>query len=254
MQCKINSYCYVHQGRNRNKYIVHRISRYSIVMHACATRNKYPLNIDPTKILLLLAVQDHAGRFSFPSSTPLDRLSTPLLGGCARFGLLAIIARSASKLSSSRPIVPPSHFSSSRLGSVRSPPRSMRSGDSTIGGKRARDNFRVGGVLLKFDKDEDEESPEVRESNLVTNDARARRSSSSCCRAYIINTDTGCLSTQVGWMECALAFFSFSSARVSSVAHSSASLHFASSAASRPLHSRSTSSRTARSGAPRLSS
>lgn len=206
MQCKINSYCYVHQGRNRNKYIVHRISRYSIVMHACATHNKYPLNIDPTKIILLLAVQDHAGRFSLPSSTPLDRLSTPLPGSWTRFGLLAIIARSASKLSSSRPIAPPSHVSSSRLGSVRSPPRSMRSGDSTIGGKRARDNFRAGGVLLKFDKDEDEASPEVRESNLVTNDARARRSSSSCCRAYIINTNTDYLSTQafprlnVGWM------------------------------------------------------
>jgi hypothetical protein len=55
-------------------------------------------------------------------------------------------------------------------------------------------------------------------------------------------------------LERALTFFSFSSARVSSVAHSSASLRFASSAASRPLHSRSTSSRTARSGAPRLSS
>ena len=63
---------------------------------------------------------------------------------------------------------------------------STRSGDSTIGGKRARDDsFRAGGVLLKFDKDEDEESPaEVSESNLVTNAARARRSSSSCCRAY----------------------------------------------------------------------
>jgi hypothetical protein len=40
-------------------------------------------------------------------------------------------------------------------------------------------------LLHKFDKDEDEESPaEVSESNLVTNAARARRSSSSCCRAY----------------------------------------------------------------------
>jgi hypothetical protein len=42
----------------------------------------------------------------------------------------------------------------------------------------------VGGVLLKCDKDADEASPEVKESNLVTNVARARRSSSSCCRAY----------------------------------------------------------------------
>lgn len=128
--------------------------------------------------------QDHAGRFSFPSSTPLDGPSTPLAVSGARFGLLAIIARSASKLSSSNPIAPPSHFSSSRLGSGRSPPRSMRSGDSTIGGRRARDSFRVGGVLLKFDREDDEESPEVRESNLVTNVASARRSSSSCCRAY----------------------------------------------------------------------
>lgn len=223
------------------------------------THNRYLLNIDRTKIVLLLAVQDHVGRFSFPSSTPLDRLSTPLPGSCARFGLLAIIARSASKLSSSRPIAPPSHFSSSRLGSGRSPPRSMRSGDSTIGGKRARDNFFVGGVLLKFDNDEDEESPEVRESNLVTNVARARRSSSSCCRAYIIQS-TPIICQLLLFSECrldrtrALTFFSFSRARVSSVAHSSASLRFASTAASRPLHSRSTSSRTARSGAPRLSS
>ncbi len=59
---------------------------------------------------------------------------------------------------------------------------------------------------------------------------------------------------RTGFSGCALTFFSFSSARASSVAHSSDSLRFASSAASRPLHSRSTSSRTARSGAPRLSS
>ena len=176
MQCKINSYCYVQRGRSRNKYIVHQISRHSTI---CTT--EYLLNI---KIILLLAVQDHAGRFSFPSSTPLDGPSIPLPGSCARFGLLAIIALSASKLSSSRPIAPPSHCSSSRLGSARTPPRSKRSGDSTIGGKRARDSFRAGGVLLKFDKDEDEESAEVRVSNLVTNAARARRSSSSCCRAY----------------------------------------------------------------------
>jgi len=49
----------------------------------------------------------------------------------------------------------------------------MRSGDSTIGGKRARDSFRAGGVLLKLDKDDDADSPEVSESNLVTNAARA---------------------------------------------------------------------------------
>ena len=156
-------------------------------MHASPTQQifvKHRPHNSPAKIILLLAVQDHIGRFSFPSSTPLDGLSTPLPKSCVRFGLLAIIARSASKLSSSRPIAPPSHLSSSRLGSARSPARSMRSGDSTIGGKRARDNFRAGEVLPKFDKDEDEESPEVRESNLVTNAARARRSSSSCCRAY----------------------------------------------------------------------
>lgn len=36
MQCKINSYCYCTstEDENRNKYIVHLISRYSIVMHA----------------------------------------------------------------------------------------------------------------------------------------------------------------------------------------------------------------------------
>lgn len=127
---------------------------------------------------------DHTGRFSFLPSTPRFGLSTPLPGICARFGLLAVIARSASKLSSSNVIPPPSHFSSSRLGSAR---RSIRRGDSTIGGKRARDSLdvRTGGVLLKLDRDvpDDEESPEVRVSNLVTNVASARRSSSSCSRA-----------------------------------------------------------------------
>ena len=253
MQCKINSYCYDHGGRNRNKYILHLISRYSI---ACATHKIY-VKHKPQRSFSLLPFKDQAGRFSFPSSTPLNELSTPLPGGCARLGLLAIIARSASKLSSSRPIAPPSHFSSSRLGSVRTPPISMRSGDSTIGGKRARDDsFRAGGVLLKFDNDEDEESPaEVRESNLVTNAARARRSSSSCCRACNNKHQHQLrLPRILDWKRALLTFFSFSSARVSSVAHSSACLRFASSAASRPLHSRSTSSRTARSGAPRLSS
>lgn len=47
MQCKINSYCYVQGGRNRNKYIVHLISRYSIVMHACETHNRYLSNVRP---------------------------------------------------------------------------------------------------------------------------------------------------------------------------------------------------------------
>jgi hypothetical protein len=72
----------------------------------------------------------------------------------------------------------------------------MRSGDSTIGGRCARDESfdetprEVGGVLLlRSDRDrpEDEkaeESPAVSESNLVTNAARARRSSSSCCHVY----------------------------------------------------------------------
>jgi hypothetical protein len=127
---------------------------------------------------------DYTGRFSFPPSTPRFGLSTPFPGFCARFGLLAVIARSPSKLSSSKAIPPPSHFSSSRLGSAR---RSIRSGDSTIGGKRARDSLdpRAGGVLVKPARDaaDDDESPEVSESNLVTNAASARRSSSNCCRA-----------------------------------------------------------------------
>jgi hypothetical protein len=97
----------------------------------------------------------------------------PLPGFCARFGLLAVIARSASKLSSSN-VIPPSHFSSSRLGSARG---SIRRGDSTIGGKRARDSLdvRTGGVLHKLDRDvpDDDESPDVSESNLVTNAASA---------------------------------------------------------------------------------
>jgi hypothetical protein len=55
-----------------------------------------------------------------------------------------------------------------------------------MGGKRARDSLdvRAGGVLLKLDRDVADGSAEVSESNLVTNAASARRSSSSCCRAY----------------------------------------------------------------------
>jgi hypothetical protein len=67
--------------------------------------------------------------------------------------------------------------------------RSMRSGDSTTGDRRARDSFdtRPGGapVLLRSDSDE---SPAVSVSNLVTNAASARRSSSRCCRAYAMIT------------------------------------------------------------------
>lgn len=40
------------------------------------------------------------------------------------------------------------------------PPVSMRSGDSTICRKRAGDSFRTDGMLLDFNKDEDEGSPQ----------------------------------------------------------------------------------------------
>jgi len=158
--------------------------------HVQETGQSHPNIIYRTSIIAWLINQ--AGRFSFPPSTSRIGLSTPLPEFDVRFGLLAPIARSMSKLSSSRTIIPPlSHFSSSRLGSARKPPRSMRTGDSTIGGNRARGSLDVrgaGGVLLRSDKDvavAEEESAEVSESNLVTNAASARRSSSSCSRAYI---------------------------------------------------------------------
>ena len=73
--------------------------------------------------------------------------------------------------------------------SVRSRQRSMQNGDSTTGDRRARDSFdtRPGSapVLLRSDSDE---SPAVSVSNLVTNAASARRSSSRCCRAYAMMT------------------------------------------------------------------
>ena len=153
-------------------YIVHRPPKYSI----CNT-TKYHATIITLQIATLSRVHEvhHAGRFSFPSSSITRAGLSTCLPVCGkRFGLLLPSARSASKLSSSKDKPPtPSHLSSSRLGSARRPPRSMRRGDSAMDGRRARVNFPVrGGVLL------------VSESNLVTNDASARRSSSSCCRAY----------------------------------------------------------------------
>src|SRR6266404_2032448 len=113
----------------------------------------------------------HVGRFSFPSNIPRNGLSTCLPVFCGRFGLLLLSACSASKLSSSKDRLPtPSHFSSSRLGSIW--PRSIRKGDSAMGGRRARGDLDAavrGGVLPpRLDRDVEEEIPAESESNLDT--------------------------------------------------------------------------------------
>jgi hypothetical protein len=72
-----------------------------------------------------------------------------------------------------------------------------------MGGRRVRADFAVrGGVLPpRLDSDAEEESPAVSESNLVTNDASARRSSSSCCRACVLpgKKKTCQLTRKLGW-------------------------------------------------------